>query len=110
MKKETTNKAVVFYNNKKAGILSKREDIFEFEYSSDYINNPDSKPVSKTMPLSQKNFFSERLFPFFENLLPEGTLLEMTIAKLKIDKNNKFRLLLHVGEDTVGAITVKPLE
>jgi len=102
------NKAAVFYNNKKAGTLSRREDGFEFEYDNDYINNQDSKPISKTMPLEQKIFFSERLFAFFENLLPEGVLLEMTSAKLKIDKNNKFELLLHVGEDTVGAISIKP--
>jgi len=51
------NKAAVFYNNKKAGILLKREDGFEFEYDNEYINNPDSKPISKTMPLGQKSFF-----------------------------------------------------
>jgi len=104
------NKAAVFYNNKKAGTLLKRENGFEFEYDNDYENSPDSKPISKTMPLEQKRFFSERLFAFFENLLPEGILLEMTIAKLKIDKNNKFELLLQVGEDTIGAISIKPAD
>lgn len=105
-----TNKAVVFYNNKKAGLLLKREDGYEFEYDSTYLNNPNSKPISQIMPISQKRFFSEKLFAFFENLLPEGFLLEMTVTKLKIDKNNKFELLLHVGEDTVGAVTIKSLE
>lgn len=104
------NKTLVFYNNEKAGILSKIKDGYEFEYDNNYANNPDSKPISRTMAISQKKFFSEKLFTFFENLLPEGFLLELTVSKLKIDKNNKFELLLHVGEDTVGAVTVKPLE
>jgi len=104
-----TNRAVVFYNNKKAGLLIRTEDGYEFEYDHDYVNSPGAKPISKALPLSQKRFFSEKLFPFFENLLPEGIMLEMTVSKLKIDKNNKFELLLHVGGDTVGAVTVKPL-
>jgi len=55
-----TDKATIFYNNKKAGLLLKREDGYEFEYDSTYMNDPDSKPISLIMPLSQKRFFSER--------------------------------------------------
>ena len=100
--------AEVFYKNKKAGLLIKKGEGYEFEYNDNYINDPDASPISAIMPLSQKRFYSDRLFPFFENLLPEGMLLEMVVAKLKIDRNNKFELLLHVGKDTVGAVTVRP--
>jgi len=105
-----TDNAVVYYKEKKAGSLKKTEDVYEFEYDSDYLKDAEAKPVSLTMPLTQKKYFSESLFPFFENLLPEGFLLDMTIAKLKIDRNDKFTLLQYVGQDTVGAISVKPLE
>ena len=105
-----TDNAVVYYKEKKAGLLKKTEDVYEFEYDSDYLKDADAKPVGLTMPLTQKKYFSERLFPFFENLLPEGFLLDMTIAKLKIDRNDKFNLLQYVGQDTVGAISVKPLK
>jgi len=104
-----SNIAEVFYKNKKAGILIKKKESYEFEYEDNYINDPAAMPISATMPLSQKRFYSEKLFPFFENLLPEGILLEMAVAKLKIDRNNKFELLLHVGQDTVGAVTIRPL-
>lgn len=103
-----SDRAEVFYKNKKAGLLIRKEDGYEFEYNNSYINDPDARPISAIMPLSQKRFYSDRLFPFFENLLPEGVLLEMTVAKLKIDRNNKFELLLHVGKDTVGAVTIRP--
>lgn len=102
--------AVVYYRDKKAGLLKKTGDVYEFEYDSAYLKDAEAKPVSLTMPLSQKKYLSERLFPFFENLLPEGFLLDMTIAKLKIDRNDKFNLLQHVGQDTVGAVSVKPLK
>jgi serine/threonine-protein kinase HipA len=104
------NRAMVFYKDKKAGLLIKREGSFEFEYDSAYLNDSGSKPISLSMPLEQKRFFSKNLFSFFENLLPEGFLLEMTVSKLKIDKNDKYNLLLHVGADTVGAVSIQPLE
>ena len=105
-----TDSALVYYRDKKAGLLKKTEDGYEFEYYLSYINDADAKPISLIIPLTQKRYFSNRLFPFFENLLPEGFLLDMTVAKLKIDKNDKFNILLHVGKDTVGAVSIKPLE
>lgn len=105
-----TNSALVYYRDKKAGLLKKTEDGYEFEYDLSYLNDIDAKPISLTIPLTQKKYFSERLFSFFENLLPEGFLLDMTVAKLKIDKNDKFNILLHVGKDTVGAVSIEPLE
>ncbi len=103
------DRASVYYNNKKAGILLKTDMGYEFIYDKDYIADNEAKPISKNMPLSQGRFYSEKLFPFFENLLPEGFLLELTSSKLKIDKNNKFEMLLNAGRDTIGAVTVKPL-
>jgi len=104
-----TDIAEVFYKNIKAGLLIKKQESYEFEYYDTYLNDPDASPISAAMPLLQKRFYSERLFAFFENLLPEGVLLDMAVAKLKIDRNNKFELLLHLGQDTVGAVTVRPL-
>jgi serine/threonine-protein kinase HipA len=105
-----TNSALVYYRDKKAGLLKKTEDGYEFKYDLSYLNDVDAKPISLTIPLTQKKYFSDHLFPFFENLLPEGFLLDMTVAKLKIDKNDKFNILLHVGRDTVGAVSTEPLE
>ena len=59
-----------------------------------------------SFPLASKKFESKTLFPFFEGLLPEGWLLGITSKALKIDENDKFELLLHVGKDTIGAVSV----
>lgn len=61
-----TDNAVVYYKEKKAGLLKKTEDVYEFEYDSDYLKDAEAKPVSLTMPLTQKKYFSERLFPFLK--------------------------------------------
>jgi serine/threonine-protein kinase HipA len=108
MEAENSNRAAVYYNDIKAGILTRKEKAYEFEYDVEYLNDATARPISLTMPLVEKKFVSEKLFPFFDNLLPEGFLLEVTVSKLKIDKNDRFRLLMNVGGDTSGAVTVRP--
>ena len=65
---------------------------------------------SLTMPLDEEVFESRGLLPYFENLLPEGWLLELSTAKLKIPKDDAFGLLLATCADCIGAVEVRPLE
>ena len=53
--------AEVYYKNKKAGLLIKKREGYEFEYNDNYINDPYASPISTIMPLSQKRFYSDRL-------------------------------------------------
>ena len=47
--------------------------------------------------------------PFFDGLLPEGIQLEGLLKIRKIDKNDLLSQLIAVGEDLVGAVTVKEI-
>jgi serine/threonine-protein kinase HipA len=49
-----------------------------FAYSSEWLARPDAVPVSLTLPLRGEPYVSQGLHPFFENLLPEGWLLDVT--------------------------------
>jgi serine/threonine-protein kinase HipA len=40
-------------------------------------------------------------------LLPEGWYLDLASKKLKIDKDDKFGLLLATCKDTVGAVSIR---
>lgn len=102
--------AGVYCHSRKAGVLKKTGAGYEFIYDSDYLADPAALPVSLSMPLRREKYESTGLFPFFEGLLPEGWLLEITSAVAKIDKNDKFRLLLHTGQDPIGAVSVRPVE
>lgn len=102
--------ALVYYDGKMAGLIKKTEEGYVFEYAQEYINSPEAIPISLTMPLEKKKFESTKLFPFFDGLLPEGWLLNITSRALKIDKEDKFELLLHIGKDTIGAISIIPQE
>jgi len=105
-----SKKALVYYNGAKAGLLRKNATGYVFEYDAAYVLTPGARPVSLAMPLNKGRFEGKELFPFFEGLLPEGWLLNITSKALKIDKDDKFELLLHIGKDTIGAISIIPEE
>ncbi len=102
--------AEVFYGDKRAGELRKTEKGFEFAYDGAYLSAPGALPISLAMPLRAEKYESKELFPFFDGLLPEGWLLDLICVSAKIDKNDKFRLLLHTGQDPVGAVSIKAIE
>lgn len=78
-----------------------------FTYSPEWLAQPHAVPVSLTLPLRAAPYVSQELHPFFENLLPEGWLLEVTTKKLKISKNDPFGLLLATCRDCVGAVEIE---
>ena len=78
-----------------------------FTYSPEWLSQPDAVPVSLTLPLRDEPYVSQGLHPFFENLLPEGWLLDVTAKKLKISKDDSFGLLLATCRDCVGAVEIE---
>lgn len=98
-------KAEIFLHEAKAGTLS--EVIKNQKYIFEYDNLYSGPAVSVTMSVDQKKYEFDQFPPFFEGLLPEGANLEMLLRTRKIDHNNLFDILLAVGNDTVGAVTVK---
>ena len=103
-------RAGVYYGKKKAGVLSKTEAGYEFIYELAYLADPEAMPISLGMPLRPEKYESKALFPFFAGLLPEGWLLDLISAAAKIDKNDEFGLLLHTGQDPIGAVSILPSE
>lgn len=105
---EKPHKALVYLNDKRAGLLERTGKGYRFTYDSDYLLEPNADPVSLTLPLRQEPYESENFFPFFYGLIPEGWLLELTSRTLKIDPENAFDILLANGGDCVGAVSVIP--
>lgn len=101
--------AAIYYREKKAGILTKTNTGYVFNYAPKYLADPAAQPISLSMPLRDDSYESSRLFSFFDGLLPEGWLLNLITTTVKIDKNDKFRLLLHTGGDPIGAVSIRPV-
>jgi serine/threonine-protein kinase HipA len=100
--------AKVYINNKEAGLFS--EVKFGKEYRFEYNEGYSGFPVSLTMPVNRKTFSFDHFPPFFDGLLPEGYQLEGLLKQGKVDRNDLFSQLMLVGNDTVGAVTVKEVE
>jgi HipA-like protein len=79
-----------------------------FRYDEPYLAAPDAVPVSLTIPLAPEPIETWGLHPFFRNLLPEGWLRALAIAKLRVDEEDEFGLLLATGADCAGAVEVVP--
>jgi len=101
--------ALVTYDQDRAGTLRKLESGFEFQYDPGYLSLPKARPISFSLPLQKEPHVSPHLFSFFDGLLPEGWLLELTPSSLKIDKNDKFQLLVRTSKDPLGAVSIEPL-
>lgn len=101
-------KASIYMQDKLAGFLTESTDktTYTFEYLKDY----EGLPISLTMPVEKKSFSYNTFPPFFDGVLPEGIMLDGLLRQLKIDKKDYFSQLIAVGEDLVGAVTVKPIE
>ena len=65
----------VRWKNTKAALIKKIIKGYRFSYYTKYLSLPDAQPVSLPLPLANKPYESESLFPFFLGLLPEGWLL-----------------------------------
>lgn len=100
----------VFYQNHFAGVVTETNDgDYTFEYDNDYIQNFPYQFITFSMPVSEKVFRENRLFPFFEGLIPEGWLLEIASESWKINKNDRMGLLLACCKNCIGAVSVEPI-
>ena len=90
-------KAKVFVKGIEAGILTEliQDKEYVFEYHDDYKG----LEVSRTMPVKLKVCKYDKFPPFFEGLLKIR----------KIDPSDYFSQLMAVGDDMVGAVTVKEI-
>jgi serine/threonine-protein kinase HipA len=91
------------------GFLEEVDGQTKFTYTREWLSRPDAVPVSLTLPLRPEPYVHRGLHPFFENLLPEGWLLNVASKKLKISKNDEFGMLLATCGDCVGAVEITRL-
>ena len=102
-------KAKVFYKSLMAGILCETDDGYQFEYDRQYLDSINPQPISLTLPLSQHVFQSKVLFPFFDGLIPEGWLLDISVKNWKLDPHDRMGLLMTCCRDCIGAVSVESI-
>ena len=91
-----------------AGELKHSNDAYTFTYSQSYLAG--GVPISFLFQLREAPYVSEKLMPFFENLVAEGWLRKLQSQQQNIDEHDRFGLLISNGRDLVGAVTVESKE
>jgi len=77
------------------------EDKFDLIYDESWIQNGFELSPALTF---DKNYNSSTIKNFIDNLLPEGNHLDTLSQYFQISKNNKYGLILAIGEETTGAL------
>lgn len=97
--------ALVYRNDLLAGTLKEDENGYSFAYDEAYLLEQ-NLPVSLTLPLAEKKYTSNVLFPFFDGLIPEGWLLDIAQHNWKLNERDRFGLLLACCKDCIGAVGI----
>lgn len=100
----------ILWNETPAATIAETDTGYVFSYLDSWLTNPAAHPVSLTLPCSATPYFSKTFFPFFDGLIPEGWLLEISIKNWKLDPRDRMGLLLAVCRDCIGAVSVIPEE
>jgi serine/threonine-protein kinase HipA len=106
----SNRKAIVRIDGQRVGTLTEEGREITFRYDPEWVSNPRAVAASMTLPVTDVPYVTEGLHPFFENLLPEGWLLELATRKLKISKDDAFGLLIATCADCVGAVEIVSAE
>lgn len=103
--------AKVLFKNEEAGILTQHDDAsFSFRYHDDWVADNSKQSISLTLPKTEKEFQSKYLFPFFYNMLPEGSNKQVVCKLNRIDQDDHFGLLITTAKnDSIGAVRVVKL-
>ncbi len=102
----------VYQNDRLAGILTERNpgNGYSFVYDKEFLASG-AYPISVTMPLRSEPYEAASLFPFFENMIPEGANRRMLCRARRIDESDFFGILsAFAGEDVIGSVSVKKLD
>lgn len=104
--------AEILYKEEIAGLLIQLDNgSFVFKYHTQWLDNVSKPAISFTLPKTKQEYQSEYLFPFFYNMLPEGSNKQIVCFENRIDTKDEFGILITTAKyDTLGAVTIKKIK
>jgi len=82
-----------------------RQDQYTFKYAADWLSREGTFALSPHIPLSAHALQSGAVKRFLQNLLPEGSALDVVSVNHQVSKYNIFGLIALLGKEPVGALT-----
>lgn len=102
----SSRRGKVQLHNEFVGVIEQKEDEFIFTYNPEYLETKNPAPVSVTLPVRPEPYRSKTMIPFFDGLIPEGWLLDISAKTWKVAANDRMGLLLTVCRDCIGAVSI----
>jgi serine/threonine-protein kinase HipA len=100
-----TNQLIALANGREMGIVNYRNARLSFIYDDSWRRDPNSYPLSLSMPLASAEHGHARVDAFLWGLLPDNDrVLENWAKRFQVSPRNAFRLIGNVGEDCAGAV------
>ena len=104
-------KLTVFLSGQELGMIEQRgPSRYRFAYSTQALGlgRKGAAILSASLPLREKSFTPSESAPFFEGLLPEGSVRMAIARKFGLSEEDGFGLLEALGIDCAGAVVVLP--
>jgi serine/threonine-protein kinase HipA len=95
----------IFAGERLVGEVRADPDGPHFTYDPAWIRDPESFPLSVTMPLAQPDIGPAKFLVWASNLLPEAEQLVVTTRRLGMSRDDIIGLLAAIGRDTAGALS-----
>ena len=81
-----------------------------FFYLGEWLERPEARPISLSLPLREEPFDDGAARPFFAGLLPDELARDRLARYLGVSRQNDFALLAEVGGECAGAVALYPPE
>lgn len=100
-----TTQLIALANGREMGTITYRNARVSLVYDELWRQDPNSYPLSLSMPLASAQHGHSRIEPFLWGLLPDNDrVLETWGRRFQVSPRNPFRLIANVGEDCAGAV------
>ncbi|MFZ2648969.1 MAG: type II toxin-antitoxin system HipA family toxin [Burkholderiaceae bacterium] len=106
-----TRRLTLWMNGERVGAWSLGPDGDELRYDDAWLESPQRRPLSLSLPFRPGNLRHRgpAVRAYFENLLPDSTLIRQRIARrFAARTTDAFDLLAEVGRDCAGALYIAP--
>lgn len=109
MRRSDRNEAHILLHGEAIGLLWQNQGTTTLEFAPSYWDSPERAVLGQRFEERDSSFLRQgggRLPVWFSNLLPEGRLRSVIADHYGFNERNEFRLLLELGSDLPGAVTI----
>lgn len=101
-------------NQTEVGTLREVSGLWSFQYTQEWLNNPERFALSPHLPLGAESILdgasTRHVQWYFDNLLPEEGQRALLAGDAKLEVADAFGLLGWYGAESAGSVTLLPLD